>query len=104
MPGPCSGKILVTDYIKKRRGQALLFSFEYNLLIKISDFNHYMDRATVPLCECSRFLGIIHLCNSTVCIIMISAIDDSKSWFYHSVLLNCRFILMYAPASSGKFV
>ena len=35
MPGPCSGKnlisILVTDYIQKRRGQAL-FSFEYNLL------------------------------------------------------------------------
>ena len=24
--------ILVTDYIQKRRGQALLFSFEYNLL------------------------------------------------------------------------
>ena len=23
--------ILVTDYIQKRRGQALLFSFEYNL-------------------------------------------------------------------------
>ena len=36
MPGPCSGKklisILVTDYIQKRRGQARLFSFEYNLL------------------------------------------------------------------------
>jgi hypothetical protein len=55
MPGPCSGKnlisILVTDYIKKRRGQALLsspllFSFEYNLLPNlISNFNHYMDRA-----------------------------------------------------------
>ena len=50
MPGPCSGKnlisILVTDYIQKRRGQALHFSFEYNLLpILISNFNHYMDRA-----------------------------------------------------------
>ena len=50
MPGPCSGKklisILVTDYIQKRRGQALLFSFEYNLLPNlISNFNHYMDRA-----------------------------------------------------------
>ena len=27
--------ILVTDYIQKRRGQALLFSFEYNLLLKL---------------------------------------------------------------------
>jgi hypothetical protein len=47
MPGPCSGKnlisILITDYIQERRGQALLFSFEYNLL---PNFNHYMDRAT----------------------------------------------------------
>ena len=36
-PGPCSGKnlisILVTDDIQKRRGQALLFSFEYNLTV-----------------------------------------------------------------------
>ena len=52
MPGPCSGKnlisILVTDYIQKRRGQALLFSFEYNLLPNlISDFNHCMDRALI---------------------------------------------------------
>ena len=40
--------ILVTDYIQKRRGQALLFSFEYNLLPNlISNFNHYMDRAYV---------------------------------------------------------
>ena len=38
--------ILATDYIQKRRGQALLFSFEYNLLPNlISNFNHYMDRA-----------------------------------------------------------
>jgi hypothetical protein len=49
MPGPCSGKnlitVLVTDYIQKRRGQALLFSFEYNLLPNlISNFNQYMDR------------------------------------------------------------
>ena len=51
MPGPCSGNnlisILVTDYIQKRRGQALLFSFEYNLLPNlISNLNHYMDRAS----------------------------------------------------------
>ena len=50
MPGPFSGKnlisILVTDYIQKRRGQALLFSFKYNMLPNlISNFNHYMDRA-----------------------------------------------------------
>ena len=50
MPGPCSGKnlisILVTDYIQKRRGQALLFFFEYNMLPNlISNPNHYMDRA-----------------------------------------------------------
>ena len=39
---------LVTDYIQKRRGQALLFSFEYNLLPNlISNFNQYMDRALV---------------------------------------------------------
>ena len=38
--------ILVTDYIQKRRGQALLFSFEYNMLPNlISNLNHYMDRA-----------------------------------------------------------
>ena len=39
--------ISVIDYhIRKRRGQALLFYFEYNLLPKlISNFNHYMDRA-----------------------------------------------------------
>ena len=52
MPGPCSGKslisILVTDYIQKRRGQAHLFSFEYNLLPNLlSNFNYYMDSATV---------------------------------------------------------
>ena len=40
--------ILVTDYIQKRTGQALLFSFEYNLLQNlISNFNHYIDRAWV---------------------------------------------------------
>ena len=38
--------ILVTDYIQKRRGQALFFSFEYNLLPNlISNFYHYMDQA-----------------------------------------------------------
>ena len=40
--------ILVTDYIQKRRGQALLFSFEYNLLPNLTlNFNttYYMDRA-----------------------------------------------------------
>ena len=36
--------ILVTDYIQKRRGQALVFSFEYNLLPNlILNFNQYMD-------------------------------------------------------------
>ena len=44
--------ILVTDYTQKRRGQALLFSFEYNLLPDlISNFNHYMDRAIVLAVE-----------------------------------------------------
>ena len=52
MPGPCSGKnlisILLTEYIQRRRGQALLLSFEYNLLPNlISNFNHYMDSASV---------------------------------------------------------
>ena len=28
----------------------------------------------------------------------ISAIGDLQSWFYHSVLLNCRIIHTYAPA------
>ena len=47
MPGPCSGKNLISifliDYIQKRRCQALLFSFEYNLLPNlISNFNHYI--------------------------------------------------------------
>ena len=42
--------ILVTHYIQKRRGQALPFSLEYNLLPNlISNFNHYMDRAYVSL-------------------------------------------------------
>ena len=35
-------KFLVTDYIQKRRGHSLHFSFEYNLLL---NFNHYMVRA-----------------------------------------------------------
>ena len=57
MPYPCSDENLisnlVTDYIQKRRDQALLFSFEYNLLPNlISNFNHYMDRALVlTLCQ-----------------------------------------------------
>ena len=34
---------LATDYIQKRRGQALLFSFEYNLLPNL--ISDYMDRA-----------------------------------------------------------
>ena len=65
MHGPCSGKnlisILVTDHIQKRRGQAFLFSFEYNLLANlISNFNHYMDRATVP-----QIKGLVK--NTVVC-------------------------------------
>ena len=53
MPGPCSGKnlipILATDYIQKRKDQALLFSFEYNLLPNlIANLKHYMDRALGP--------------------------------------------------------
>ena len=52
MPGPCSGKklvsIAVTDYIQKLTGQALLFSFEYNLLPNfMADFNLYMDQAQI---------------------------------------------------------
>ena len=36
---------LVTDSIEKRRAQAGLFSFQYNLLQKLlTDFNHYMDQ------------------------------------------------------------
>ena len=50
MPGPFSNKNLISirlDYIQKRRGTALFFSFEYNLLPNlISNFNHYMDSAT----------------------------------------------------------
>ena len=44
MPGPCSEKnlksILVIDNIQRRRGRALLSSFEYN---------HHMDRAIVSI-------------------------------------------------------
>ena len=49
MPYPCSHfyfdiNFNIRYYIQKRRGQALLFSFEYNLLPNlISNFNHYMD-------------------------------------------------------------
>ena len=48
MPGPCSGKnilrTLVTDYIQARKGHALLFSFEYNLLPKfLTDYYDCMD-------------------------------------------------------------
>ena len=41
--------ILVIDYIQKRRGQALLFSFEYKLLLPklLIDFYNYMDQAFV---------------------------------------------------------
>ena len=64
MPGPCSGKnlisILVTDFIQKRRGQALLFSFEYNLLPNlITNFNHYMDRANDPRLCCSFCIQVV---------------------------------------------
>ena len=51
MPGPCSGKKFDINFgnklYSKEKGQALLFSFEYNLLANlISNFNHYyMDRA-----------------------------------------------------------
>ena len=53
MPGSCSGKnfisILVTDYIQKRRGQALLFSLEYNLLPNLtSNFNHNIRQHVDP--------------------------------------------------------
>ena len=52
--------ILVTDYIQRRRGQALLFSFEYNLLPNlISNFNHYMDRADTIS---GQFELIFHKC------------------------------------------
>ena len=52
MRGLCSGKnlltTLVTDYIQKRRGHALLFSFKYNLLSKLlTDLYRYMDQAIV---------------------------------------------------------
>ena len=40
MPGPCSGKklilVLVTDYIQKRRGKALLLSFEYTCTANVN--------------------------------------------------------------------
>ena len=42
--------ILATNYIQKRRGQALFFSFEYNLLPNsISNKSDYIDRASVSL-------------------------------------------------------
>ena len=49
MPYPCSGENLisnlVTDYIQKRRGEPGLFSFEYNLLPKLTSiFYHYTDQ------------------------------------------------------------
>ena len=48
MPGPCIGQnllpTLITDSIEKRRGHAVLSSFQYNLSSKlVTDFNHYMD-------------------------------------------------------------
>ena len=53
MPGSCSGKniiLILTDYIQKRRAQALLFSFEYNLLPNLTwNFNYYLDRALIWL-------------------------------------------------------
>ena len=50
-PGPCSGKnmlrTLVTDYIQARKGHALLFSFECNLLPKfLTDYYDCMDQAS----------------------------------------------------------
>ena len=39
----CLVHVVHKNLISKRRGQALLFSFEYNLL---PNFNHYMDRAS----------------------------------------------------------
>ena len=45
--------MLVTDYTQKRRGQALLFSFDYNLLYQIwyQSKCDYMDRALHILSE-----------------------------------------------------
>ena len=40
--------ILATDYIQKRRGQALFFSFEYNMSPKIYVYqskSEYMDKS-----------------------------------------------------------
>ena len=48
MPDPCSKNLstfLVIDYVQKRRCQALLFSFEHNLLSKLlTNFYHYTDQ------------------------------------------------------------
>ena len=50
IPGPCSGKKFDINFGNRlhifKRKEALLFSFEYNLLPNlISNFNHYMDMA-----------------------------------------------------------
>ena len=47
MPGPCSGKnlISISDYIQKRRDHALLFSSEYNLLS--TKHNHFAKKDSV---------------------------------------------------------
>ena len=52
LSGPCRGWTmlpnLVTDSIKKKRGQALLFSFWWNLLSSfLTHFNNYMEQAYV---------------------------------------------------------
>ena len=63
--------------------------------------------ATVPLWECSQLFHRYHPSAQqhlrSVSLWFLPLVTNGVG-FYHSVLLNCRFILTYAPASSGKFV
>ena len=57
MAGPFSG-----NKIDINSGQALLFSFEYNLLPNlISNYNHYMDRALMYKNSLSKGKTDIHV-------------------------------------------
>ena len=75
--------ILVTDYIQKRRGQALLFSSEYNLLPNlISNFSHYMDRTSVVELQGAELIWCILLltisCRKGPCIMQIFGLKKVK--------------------------
>ena len=52
--------ILVTDYVQKRRGQAVLFSFEYNLLPNLISKSKWIHRYGISYVIFSAYQTIVY--------------------------------------------